>query len=286
MITLSFGLKLKSFDSPKKICDSSIRKKLLWGNRLVLIQILNPSKLNLMYLLRITSLTFALGLLVSKLLAAPVVPVEQSWDDNDTRTYKVQPFNKIYLEGAYKVILEQGTQPGLRIKTDEDNFQYIDVQSDAQSLNLKVTKKHFDFDELILYVTFNNLEKLVVEGGINLETKGYIDLKDFYLLVEGGASIEMNMKADHLKVIGQGGVKFELDGIANELDASIAGAGYLNALDLKTKKTDVRIEGVGAGSVYATDVLNATISGVGKIRYKGDPQVYKKIEGIGIVSHD
>lgn len=239
-----------------------------------------------MYLLRITSLIFALGLLVSKLFAVPVIPVEQSWDDSDTRTYQVQPFTKIYLEGAYKVILEQGSQSGLRIKTDEDNFRYIDVQSDAQSLNLKVTKKHFDFGELILYITFKDLEKLVIEGGISLETKGYVDLKDFYLHVEGGASIEMNMKADHFKLIGQGGVKFELDGIVNELDASIAGAGYLNALDLKTKKTNFKIEGFGAGSVYATDVLNATISGVGKIRYKGDPQVYKKIEGIGLVSRD
>jgi len=239
-----------------------------------------------MYLLRITSLIFALGLLVSKLFAEPISPVGQSWDDSDTRTYQVQPFTKIYLEGAYKVILEQGSQPGLRIKTDEDNFRYIEVHSDAQSLNLKVTKKHFNFDELILYITFKDLEKLVIEGGINLETKGYIDFKDFYLHVEGGASIEMNMKANHFKLIGQGGVKFELDGIVNELDASIAGAGYLNAVDLKTKKTNVKIEGFGAGNVYATDVLNASISGVGKIRYKGDPQVYKKIEGIGIVSKD
>jgi hypothetical protein len=239
-----------------------------------------------MYLLRITSLIFALGVLVSKLFAAPVMPSPQQWDDTDTRTYKVQPFTKIYLEGAYKVILEQGTTPGLRIKTDEDNFQYIDVHSDSQSLNLKITKKHFDFDQLILYITFKDLEKLEIEGGISLETKGYVDLKDFYLHVEGGASIEMNVKVDHFRVIGEGGVKFEFDGIANELDASIAGAGHLDAIDLKTKRVDFKIEGVGAGSVYATDVLNTSISGVGKIRYKGDPQVFKKIEGIGLVSRD
>lgn len=239
-----------------------------------------------MFLLRISSLIFALGLMVAKLFAAPVLPDPQSWDDTDTRTYTVQPFTKIYLEGAFKVILEQGSQPGLRIKTDEDNFKYIDVNSDSQSLSLKITKKHFDFDELILYITFKDLENLVIEGGIGLETKGYVELKDLYLHVSGGASIEMNLKANRVKVIGEGGVKFEFDGIANELDASISGAGHLNAIDLKTKKTDVKIEGVGAGSVYATDVLNASISGVGKIRYKGDPQVHKKVEGIGSVTRD
>jgi len=237
-----------------------------------------------MYLLRITSLIFALGMLVARLFATPVMPIQQPWDDVNTRTYNIQSFTKIYLEGAFKVILEQGTQSGLRIKTDEDNFRYIDVQSDTQTLSLKIVKKHFDFDELILYVTFKDLEKLEIQGGISLETKGYVDLKDFYLHVEGGATVEMNMKANKVKVIGEGGVKFEFDGIAEELDATISGAGYLDAIDLKTKNCDIRIEGVGAGSVYATESLNATISGIGKIRYKGDPKVYKKVEGVGVVS--
>ena len=217
-----------------------------------------------MYLLRITSLIFALGLLVTKLFATSEMPIQQSWDDTNIRTYNVQPFTKIYLEGAFKVILEQGTQSGLKIKTDESNFKYIDVQSDTQTLSLKIIKKHFDFEELILYVTFKDLEKLVIQGGVRLETKGYVDLKDFYLHVEGGANVEMNLKANNVKVIGEGGVKFEFDGVAGELDATISGAGYLDAIDLKTKTCDIRIEGVGAGSVYATESLNATISGVGK----------------------
>ena len=239
-----------------------------------------------MYILRLTSLIFALGLLVSKLFAVPVSPVHDSWDDTATRTYVVKPFTKIYLEGAFKVILEQGSKPGLRIKTDEDNFKYIDVQSDSESLSLKITKKHFNFDELVLYITFQDLEKLEIEGGISLETIGYVELKDFYFHVSGGANVDMKIKANKLIVKGEGGVKIEFDGIADELDATISGAGYLDATDLKTRKIDCKMEGACAASVYATEWLNATISGVGKIKYKGDPQVIKKIEGIGLVSSD
>jgi hypothetical protein len=239
-----------------------------------------------MYLLRLSSLIFALGLLVSRLFASPVAPIQPNWDEPGIRTYEVKPFTKIYLEGTFKVILEQGSQSGLRIKTDEDSFRYIDVQTDAESLSLKILKKHFDFDKLVLYINFKDLERLEIKGGISLETKGYVDLKDFYLHVEGGANIEMNLKANRLDVIGDGGVKFEFDGIANELNASLAGAGYLDATDLKTKKCDFKIEGIGAGCVNVSETLNASISGIGKIRYKGDPQVNKKIEGIGLVSRD
>ncbi len=239
-----------------------------------------------MYLLRITSLIFALGVLVSKLFAEPIMPVSMAGDDSNVRTYNIQPFTRIYLEGAFKVVLEQGTQAGLKIKTDEDNFKYIDVESSVETLSLKITKKHFNFDELVLYVTFKDLEKLEIQGGVNLETKGYVDLKDFSLRVEGGATVEMNMKANRVDVVGEGGVKFEFDGISDELIARISGAGYLDAIDLKTRKCDIRIEGVGAGSVYSTESLNATISGVGKIRYKGEPKVFKKIEGVGVISPD
>ena len=224
--------------------------------------------------------------MISKLFASPVMPVQTAWDDSDTRTYQVSTFTKIHLEGAFKVVLEQGNECGLRIKTDEDNFKYIDVHSDASSLSLKITKKHFDFDELILYVTFKDLQELEMQGGISLDTKGYIELTDFYLHVEGGANVELNLKANRFKVLGEGGVKLEFDGIVDDFTATLSGAGYLDAIDLKTKRCDLKIEGVGTGSVYATETLNATISGVGKIRYKGDPQVYKKIEGVGTVSRD
>jgi hypothetical protein len=239
-----------------------------------------------MFLLRITSLIFALGVFVSKIFAEPVMPVQLNSDDPGVKTYQVQPFTKVYLEGAFKVVLEQGTQPGLKIKTDEDNFRYVNVDSNTETLSLKITKKHFSLDEFVLYITFKDMEKLEIEGGVNLETRGYVDLKDFLLRVEGGATVEMNVKANKIDVIGEGGVKFEFDGISDELYARISGAGYLNAINLKTKKCDIKIEGVGAGSVYSTDFLDATISGVGKIRYKGDPKVFKKIEGIGVVSPD
>lgn len=240
-----------------------------------------------MYLLRITSLVFAIGVFVSKLFSAPVyTETFETSSENNIRTYSIKPFTKIYLEGAYKVILEQGSVQGLRIETKESNFKYIDVISNSESLSLKITKERFNFDELILHITYKELDKLVLEGGIILETKGYVEFKDLSINISGGANIEMNLKANNLFVIGEGGVKIEFDGVCNELNARISGAGHLDAIRLKTRKTDFKIEGVGGGSVYATEYLYATIIGAGKIRYKGNPQVFKKIEGVGVVSND
>lgn len=239
-----------------------------------------------MYLIRITSLIFALGLMISKLFAVPAELPETMQGTVKVRTYQVQPFTSVELEGAFKVVLEQGDEYGLKIKTDEDNFRHIDVQSDASALRLKITKRRLDFDELTLYITFKDLKELKMEGGISLDSNGYLDFNDFTLRVQGGATIDMNLKADYFKLVSEGGVKLDFDGIVKEFNAVISGAGFLDALNLKSRDCTIKIEGVGTASVFATDNLNAIINGVGKIRYKGEPRISKIIEGIGSVSQD
>jgi hypothetical protein len=206
------------------------------------------------------------------------------WDDDSARTYDITNFERIVLEGGYKVILVQSDQPGLRILADEKLHESIKVDSDGHTLSVTLRERHLDFRGVILFIEFVDLAELRVEGGVKLETRGYVDLKDFYLHVEGGAKIEMEMKVNHLKVVGEGGVSFDFRGVAQTMDARISGAGHLDADDLKTNDVTIEIEGVGGGSVYATDFLQAKIEGVGKIRYKGNPKVDKTIEGIGFVS--
>ncbi|MGQ8338567.1 head GIN domain-containing protein [Sunxiuqinia sp. A32] len=208
------------------------------------------------------------------------------WDDDEVRTYEVADFNRIHLEGGYRIILEQSDTPTLKIRTDEEAFRYIDVDSDNETLELSITKDHFDFERIELYITFKDLKELYIEGGANLETRGYLDLTQLDIHVEGGAKIEMELKVDELNVLGEGGVMFEFEGVAHRLDARISGAGHLDAENLRAEYVAFEIEGVGAGSVYATEKLRATIEGVGKIKYKGNPDVDKTIEGVGFVSKD
>jgi hypothetical protein len=239
-----------------------------------------------MYFLRITSLVFAFGFWVARLLAVPAETVRTNGDNDKIRSFQIAPFDKIELEGTFIVVLEQGANEGLRVKTDDDRFDDIELDSDASTGRLKIVRKHFSFHEITLYVTFRTLRQLSVQGGIILKTNGYVDLPNFDLHVSGGACVAMKLKAEQLNVTGEGGVKFEFIGIAGQLNAKISGTGYMNALELKARKVDFRIEGVGAGTVYATDSLSAAIGGIGKIRYRGNPQVFRKIEGIGMISQE
>ena len=209
---------------------------------------------------------------------------DEGWEE---KTYDLGNFTELYLEGGYRVYLAQGKTNSLTVKaSDSEVFDYLDVNNNSDLLRLKIDRDHFNFDRVNLYITFKELEKIKIEGGVRLNTKGYLDLNDFFIHVEGGAKVELDLKAENVRVIGEGGVIFELDGIANSLDVKVSGAGHVNAGELRAKDVTFRVEGVGTGSVYADETLNARIEGVGKIKYRGNPRVTKHIEGLGSVVKD
>jgi hypothetical protein len=235
-----------------------------------------------MKILKFASIGFILGFLI------PQCTFKASGqEDENTRNYKVSQFSKIYLQGGYKVYIKQGDVPALKVKvSDSEVFDYFDISSEDSELRVSMKKNHINFDHLTLYITIANLEKIKIEGGVKLETLGYINTDRFEIKVEGGAKIDMNLKAKEIKAVGEGGVLFDFEGIADKLEARISGAGHVDASELKAKNVTFTIEGVGTGSVYATDELWAQIEGVGKIKYRGEPRVHQNIDGIGLVSNN
>ncbi len=212
-----------------------------------------------------------------------------SQNDNDweSKTYDIGNFTEIYLKGGFKVYLIQGKENGLTVRASNDEvFNYLKVRSDNASLRLEVDRKPFDFNQISLYITFQTLERMSIEGGVRMKTKGYLDLNDLYVQVEGGAKIELDIKAENVKIVSEGGVLFELQGVAESLDVKVSGAGHINAGELKTKDVTFQVEGVGTGNVYATETLHTKIEGVGKVKYRGNPDVTKSIDGVGSVVPD
>lgn len=204
-----------------------------------------------------------------------------------SRTYDIGEFSELFLEGAFGVELIQGNKSTLEVRAaDERAFDYLNVTNKRDLLHLHVDRKPFDFSKVTLLVTFEDLELLRIFGSIRLETRGFLDLEDLEMLLEGGAKVNLQLKAGRVEIDNRGGVICEISGVAKSLDVRLAGAGHVNAGELKADNVTFRIEGVGTGLVYASKTLNATIKGAGKIRYRGNPDVTEKIEGLGAVNRE
>jgi hypothetical protein len=220
-------------------------------------------------------------------LVLMIVSIAASAQDDDgweSKNFKTDNFSEIRIEGAFKVFLIQGDNCSVKVKsTGSDVFDNIKINNFQNEVEIKMEQSVFDFSRINLYITFKTLEKLDIEGGVMLKTNGYLDINNLAVKVSGGANVDLYMKADEVKIYGEGGFLFDLKGVANLLDININGAGHVNGAELKTKEVSFTAVGFGTGSVYATEKLNAKIEGVGKLRYKGDPKVSQYIDGLGSV---
>ena len=62
------------------------------------------------------------------------------------------------------------------------------------------------------------------------------------------------------------------------------GAGSYDAPRLESENANIKLQGVGRATVWATQTLNATVDGVGSIDYFGSPDVRKSVSGLGKVA--
>jgi DUF4097 and DUF4098 domain-containing protein YvlB len=162
-------------------------------------------------------------------------------------------------------------------------YDAIEVNSDNGALQLSIKKTRFYLNRIELQIGSPALKELEVSGDIKVTTDGYLDVNDLSLLVQGGANVDMSLKAKSIDVKCEGAVLLEMRGVTDNLSVKISGAGHVNARELTAKEVTIRIEGVGFGSVYATNLLDVKIEGVGKVTYKGNPEIKRIISGLGKV---
>ncbi len=212
---------------------------------------------------------------------AAVAQSDEKWQSKD---YKVGDFSAVTLDGSFRVYLIQGDEYGIKVKSNNsDAFENIKINNYSGKVTISINQSIFEYSRISLYITFKTLNELNIEGGVNLKTNGYLDLTDFAVNVKGGANIELNCKAQQIKVVGEGGFIFELKGVAESLDVSISGAGHVSASELKTDNVKFNVRGFGTGSVHAVNTLNVKLEGVGMLKYKGKPKVTESIDGLGSV---
>ncbi|HOF54424.1 MAG TPA: head GIN domain-containing protein [Prolixibacteraceae bacterium] len=204
--------------------------------------------------------------------------------DENSRDFSVGNFDKVFIEGNFKVHLYQSEDPYLRVKAPSDDlYDAMEVDSRGSTLEISVRKPNFNLQRVELHIGYSRLHSLHVKGGMKLVTDGFIEVDHFMVLLEGGANVNMKMKAQSVDVVTNGGAVFDLSGITGALSVKVAGAAHVNAREMTAKEVTFRVEGVGFGSVHATDLLDVKIEGVGKVTYKGTPTVRKIIEGLGKV---
>ena len=195
----------------------------------------------------------------------------------------VSSFDKIEIAGAFKVHLSQGDIESVEVEIDDNLQPYVEVRNTGSKLILKFEDsiKLRNITKSNVYITMKNIDLFCVTGVCTLKMDGALNVTFLTIDVQGVFNTELELYCDQLNADLNGVANIELRGNTEELKIVQKGVGKFNARNMEAAIVDVVNSGVGSVSVYATQELSMTNSGVGSITYSGDA-IVKTIHSSGI----
>jgi hypothetical protein len=196
-------------------------------------------------------------------------------------------FNEVSIAGSFEVVLRESNQPNLILITDENLLNYIEIDNNNGRLEVNSTRKLRPSDDSRIIVEYTELEMLDVSGAAAVSAENTLEGNSFELNMSGAGEVELKLDLKELIVDVSGAGAVSLSGFAQRQEISMSGAGGYDGDKLESESAEISISGVGGASIFVTKELNASVSGVGGVSYKGNPEVVNKnVSGLGSVSQD
>ncbi|RYZ27404.1 MAG: DUF2807 domain-containing protein [Chitinophagaceae bacterium] len=203
-----------------------------------------------------------------------------------TQEQNVNSFHSIEVSGAATVRLKQDSIPSVRIETDENLFEYLDVHVDGNTLVIEPKKgvNLHPSKEIIVYATAAQFRNIDASGACNIISDNLLSSnQELKIEASGSTNINIQVTLPKLTTDVSGSGEVTLKGMAKEFSGSISGSGAIKGFDLITDKTELDLSGAADAQITANEKLDIEVSGSGDVEYKGNANVNQRISGSGSV---
>lgn len=190
-------------------------------------------------------------------------------DNVVTKEYKLTTFEEVKMNGVGQVeLIQSETRNGVVELTAPDNYiELYKFESDGKELDINFAKKGINIH------TKNVKIKVYTSDLVRIENRG-------------AAGISMDgLDTDRIEIVNSGVGDIKISGITDDAYLTCSGVGSIRAEGLKALNVKASVSGVGSIECNASEEIEGRVSGVGSLRYSGNPKHQdNKRTGIGSIS--
>jgi hypothetical protein len=199
-----------------------------------------------------------------------------------TQTRSLGDFNSIRVSGSIDVYASQDSVTSVKIETDENLQEYIEVINDGNVLRIH-TKEGYNprpSKTIKVYVSSAQYKSFEASGSCDLYSEGQITSADALNFdASGSCKITMDVNAPKVSAHVTGACDVILKGETKDFSVDGSGSTDIRCFDLKADNVTVDLSGSGDAEVFANSSLNGSASGSADIKYKGNAQTNIKSSG-------
>ena len=194
-------------------------------------------------------------------------------------------FNSIEAGGAVEVRVKQDAANSVRIETDENLLEFLDISIDGSTLVVRPRKGYNldPSDEIIVHASSPNFKTIEVSGASKVLSESVIKGDELELGASGASEIRMQVETSTLKADLSGASTLELKGTSSRFSTEASGASKIKCMNLDTDETDLHVSGATDAEVTANKQLNIDASGASNIDYRGNASINQKSSGASSV---
>jgi len=202
-----------------------------------------------------------------------------------TDTIALDHFQNIELGGMFNVTLISGNNPQVVIETDSNLMAIVNVYVREEILNINSRNDRvLRPTRMNITITYPELKQVSISGAGKISSPEPVESQELIFDISGAGEIDLNINTQILRTNLSGAGSLNLEGEADQHFANLSGANHLQSSNLITRETRIRLSGAGSAEVYASEIIDASLSGVGTIRYYGNPPQRKvTTAGIGTI---
>jgi hypothetical protein len=211
----------------------------------------------------------------------------------ETRSFEVQGFDHVRLSHYLDVTLIQGDHEGLEIEGEVEALDKLSVTVKNRQLVVEIGRDwlerllgsllSFLNQPLHCILTVKELRGVHLNGRVKLSADALTG-EALELDVNGLGEIAIAaLRADSVTMDISGRGEIDLSGEVGDTTVRITGSGAVRAAELASDDAKVVINGQGNVDLQVADTLDVHISGMGRVRYHGEPEVTRQVTGMGSV---
>lgn len=205
--------------------------------------------------------------------------------DEITKTISLAEFDKIDLSGTDDITIKQGSAQEIIVTGHQNIIDRLNTKIENNEWKVTLSKGNYKKCHLKIQITVPSISQIKLTGVGDIAFENFDHLNEITLLLEGVGDINCNNLATinqlNAKLNGVGDFNFKNCSAINKLELKHNGVGDFNAFLTESTYANIDLKGTGDCNVKVANKLDAKLSGVGNIIYKGNPEVIQKITGTG-----
>lgn len=204
-----------------------------------------------------------------------------------TRSFGVSGFDRIRVDGPFKVSLATGRAPFARASGSTAELDGIAVDVQGRTLVVHTSQSKWSSasgQPVTIEIGTHDLTAATLNGAGTLAIDKIKGLSFGLTIVGSGAVAIAQANVDKLNVAVSGTSNAAIGGKAKQMVATVRGISTLDAAQLAVKDATIGVDGAATVSAQVTNAVKVSGSGPGSVTLTGRPACTLKVVGSGSVT--